>query len=66
MLRKLLGLSEPNPVEIPMSLLIRIYSMCYVLNAGQWFANGTKPFGRLGFSSYPKAENTVMHFTKAL
>lgn len=40
--------------------------MCYVLNAGQWFANGTKPFGRLGFSSYPKAENTVMHFTKAL
>lgn len=46
MLRKLLGLPEPNPVEIPMKL-IRIYSMCYVLNVGQWFTNGTKPFWAL-------------------
>ena len=46
MLRKLLGLSEPNPVEIP-EKLIRIYSMCYVLNIGQWFA---KPLDSLGLA----------------
>lgn len=34
--------------------------MCYVLNVGQWFANGTKPSDSLGLVVAPKLENTVI------
>lgn len=48
-LKKLLWLSEPNPVEIPKKL-IRIFSVWYIRNVGQWFENGTKPLDSLGLA----------------